>query len=75
MNDTGRDDVAALLSPVDAGTLSRLHRRLEREAEQADLVDVAYTIVDSPVGRILLTGAMVVLPVWLVLRLLDSSRR
>ncbi len=29
----------------------------------------------SQVGRILLTGAMVVVPVWLVLRLLDSSRR
>jgi methylated-DNA-[protein]-cysteine S-methyltransferase len=56
MNDTGRDDVAALLSPVDAGTLSRLHRRLEREAEQADLVDVAYTIVDSPVGQLLLAA-------------------
>jgi uncharacterized protein DUF6460 len=27
------------------------------------------------VGRILLTGAMVVVPVWLVLRLLDSSKR
>jgi hypothetical protein len=27
------------------------------------------------VGRILLTGAMVVVPVWLVLRLLDFSRR
>jgi hypothetical protein len=27
------------------------------------------------VGRILLTGAMVVVPVWLVLRLLDASRR
>ncbi len=27
------------------------------------------------VGRILLTGAMVVVPVWIVLRLLDSSRR
>jgi hypothetical protein len=26
------------------------------------------------VGRILLTGAMVVVPVWLVLRLLDSRR-
>jgi methylated-DNA-[protein]-cysteine S-methyltransferase len=56
MNDIGRDDVAALLSPVDAGTLSRLHRRLEREAEQADLVDVAYTIVDSPVGQLLLAA-------------------
>jgi methylated-DNA-[protein]-cysteine S-methyltransferase len=56
MNDIGRDDVAALLSPVDADTLSRLHRRLEREAEQADLVDVAYTIVDSPVGQLLLAA-------------------
>lgn len=57
MNDIGRDDdVAALLSPVDAGTLSRLHRRLEREAEQADLVDVAYTIVDSPLGKLLLAA-------------------
>jgi hypothetical protein len=27
------------------------------------------------VGRILLTGAMVVVPVWLVLRLVDSTRR
>jgi Family of unknown function (DUF6460) len=27
------------------------------------------------VGPILLTGAMVVVPVWLVLRLLDSSKR
>jgi hypothetical protein len=26
------------------------------------------------IGRILLTGAMVVVPVWLVLRLLDASR-
>lgn len=57
MNDIGRDDdVAALLSPVDAGTLSRLHRRLEREAEQAGLVDVAYTIVDSPLGKLLLAA-------------------
>jgi hypothetical protein len=29
----------------------------------------------SQVGRILLTGAMVVVPVWLVLRVLDFSRR
>jgi hypothetical protein len=27
------------------------------------------------VGRILLTGAMVVVPIWLVMRLLDASRR
>ncbi|MCW5252055.1 MULTISPECIES: methylated-DNA--[protein]-cysteine S-methyltransferase [unclassified Streptomyces] len=51
------DDTAVLLSaPVDAGTLSRLHRRLERAAEQAELIDVAYTTIDSPVGRLLLAA-------------------
>ncbi|MFJ5726211.1 methylated-DNA--[protein]-cysteine S-methyltransferase [Streptomyces sp. NPDC093149] len=51
------DDMAVLLSaPVDAGTLSRLHRRLERAAEQADLIDVAYTTIDSPVGKLLLAA-------------------
>ena len=51
------DDVIALLSaPVDVDTLGRLHRRLEQEAEQADLVDVAYTIIDSPLGRLLVAA-------------------
>ncbi|MYU24807.1 methylated-DNA--[protein]-cysteine S-methyltransferase [Streptomyces sp. SID8352] len=51
------DDTAVLLSaPVDAGTLSRLHRRLEQAAEQAELIDVAYTTIDSPVGRLLLAA-------------------
>jgi hypothetical protein len=38
------------------------------------IVELGFTDV-SQVGRILLTGAMVVVPVWLVLRLIDSSRR
>ncbi|MER6084477.1 methylated-DNA--[protein]-cysteine S-methyltransferase [Streptomyces sp. NPDC001833] len=51
------DDITALLStPVDAGTLSRLHRRLEQAAERAGLVDVAYTTIDSPVGELLLAA-------------------
>ncbi|MFF4308579.1 methylated-DNA--[protein]-cysteine S-methyltransferase [Streptomyces sp. 900105755] len=51
------DDMTALLStPVDADTLGRLHRRLEQAAERAGLVDVAYTTVDSPVGRLLLAA-------------------
>ncbi|MFB6876014.1 methylated-DNA--[protein]-cysteine S-methyltransferase [Streptomyces sp. NPDC056323] len=51
------DDMAVLLSTaVDAGTLSRLHRRLEQAAEQADLIDVAYTTIDSPVGKLLLAA-------------------
>ncbi|MFB7484666.1 methylated-DNA--[protein]-cysteine S-methyltransferase [Streptomyces anulatus] len=51
------DDMAVLLSaPVGADTLRRLHRRLERAAEQADLIDVAYTTIDSPVGKLLLAA-------------------
>ncbi|WP_283133628.1 methylated-DNA--[protein]-cysteine S-methyltransferase [Rhizohabitans arisaemae] len=51
------DDMAALLStPVDADTLGRLHRRLEQAAERADLIDVAYTTIDSPVGKLLLAA-------------------
>lgn len=51
------DDVTAVLStPMDADTLSRLHRRLEQEAEQADLIDVAYTTIDSPLGKLLLAA-------------------
>ncbi|MEV6747556.1 methylated-DNA--[protein]-cysteine S-methyltransferase [Streptomyces sp. NPDC051080] len=51
------DDMAVLLStPVDVGTLHRLHRRLEQAAEQADLIDVAYTTIDSPVGKLLLAA-------------------
>ena len=43
-----------------------------RSARQ--IVELGFSDI-SQVGRILLTGAMVVVPVWLVLRLLDSSRR
>ncbi|MEV4622355.1 methylated-DNA--[protein]-cysteine S-methyltransferase [Asanoa sp. NPDC049573] len=51
------DDLTTLLSaPVDTGTLDRLHRRLEREADTAGLVDVAYTTVDSPLGALLLAA-------------------
>ncbi|MGW0994190.1 methylated-DNA--[protein]-cysteine S-methyltransferase [Streptomyces sp. NPDC002523] len=58
MNDTRHDDdmTALLSSPVDADTLGRLHRRLEQAAERADLVDVAYTTIDSPVGTLLLAA-------------------
>lgn len=58
MNDTRHDDaVTALLStPVDVDTFSALHQRLEREAERANLTDVAYTTVDSPVGVLLLAA-------------------
>jgi Family of unknown function (DUF6460) len=38
------------------------------------IVELGFTDVHE-VGRILLTGAMVVVPVWLALRLLDSGGR
>ena len=38
------------------------------------IVELGFSDI-SQVGRILLTGAMVVVPVWLVLRLLDAGRR
>ncbi|MGK4585120.1 methylated-DNA--[protein]-cysteine S-methyltransferase [Kitasatospora sp. HPMI-4] len=58
MNGTrSHDDVLSMLSaPVDAGTLARLHRRLEAKAQAAALVDIAYTVVDSPVGPLLLAA-------------------
>jgi len=39
-----------------------------------DIVELGFSDLNR-VGRILLTGAMVVVPVWIVLRLIDSSRR
>jgi len=58
MSDIRRDDhvLGTLSAPADPETLARLHRRLEAEAEAAGLVDVAYTVVDSPVGRLLLAA-------------------
>ncbi|MEV6139164.1 methylated-DNA--[protein]-cysteine S-methyltransferase [Nocardia sp. NPDC051990] len=58
MNEMHRDDdlAAALSAPVDETTLSRLHQLLEREAEQAELLDVAYTTMDTPVGQLLLAA-------------------
>ncbi|MET7991899.1 methylated-DNA--[protein]-cysteine S-methyltransferase [Amycolatopsis sp. NPDC005232] len=48
--------VALLSTPVDADLLDRLHRRLANEAELAGLLDVAYSTVDSPVGKLLLAA-------------------
>ncbi|MEV6898954.1 methylated-DNA--[protein]-cysteine S-methyltransferase [Amycolatopsis sp. NPDC051372] len=58
MNDIRNDDdtVALLSTSVDADLLDRLHRRLAKEAELAGLLDVAYSTVDSPVGKLLLAA-------------------
>jgi methylated-DNA-[protein]-cysteine S-methyltransferase len=45
-----------LSAPVDAETMTRLHRRLVHEADHEGLLDVAYTVVDSPLGRLLLAA-------------------
>jgi len=43
-------------SQSDVDTLARLRLRLERNAEAEGLLDVAYTTVDSPVGKLLLAA-------------------
>lgn len=42
--------------PDEADTLTRLHRRLEHDAEEHDLLDIAYRTVDTPVGQLLLAA-------------------
>lgn len=43
-------------SPVATADLHRLHARLTAAADAADLLDVAYRIVDTPVGPLLLAA-------------------
>jgi methylated-DNA-[protein]-cysteine S-methyltransferase len=43
----------------DSDTLARLHSRLERDAEHADLLDVAYRTLDTPLGSLLLAATPV----------------
>jgi methylated-DNA-[protein]-cysteine S-methyltransferase len=49
------NDLLGLTAPT-AGDLAALHARLEREAERAGVLDVAYTTIDSPVGPLLLAA-------------------
>lgn len=50
--------LARLRAATDAGpaVVDRLTRRLAHAAEQADLLDVAYRVVDSPLGPLLLAA-------------------
>ena len=41
---------------ADDGALARLHERLERAADSADILDVAYRTIDTPVGTLLLAA-------------------
>jgi methylated-DNA-[protein]-cysteine S-methyltransferase len=42
--------------PVDSGHLERLHARLEKDAQDGDLLDIAYCTVESAVGPLLLAA-------------------
>lgn len=53
---TPRSFQQMLTSPGDAETLSRLHARLVEQAAAAQLLDVAYCTLDSPVGTLLLAA-------------------
>jgi methylated-DNA-[protein]-cysteine S-methyltransferase len=53
------DDTTVALAqafPDDPGELSRLHARLAAAAHQDGVLDVAYRIIDSPVGPLLLAA-------------------
>jgi methylated-DNA-[protein]-cysteine S-methyltransferase len=41
---------------ADDGALARLHERLERDADAAAVLDVAYRTIDTPVGTLLLAA-------------------
>lgn len=61
MNTTDIDepDVASLLAPlatIDPATLTRLHSGLADAADRAGDLDIAYTTVDSPIGRLLIAA-------------------
>jgi methylated-DNA-[protein]-cysteine S-methyltransferase len=43
----------------DDSTLTRLHERLERDADAAGVLDVAYRTIDTPVGSLLLAATTV----------------
>ena len=47
-----------IFDELDAGddTLARLHQRLEHDADEADMLDVAYRTIDTPVGTLLLAA-------------------
>jgi methylated-DNA-[protein]-cysteine S-methyltransferase len=44
------------LGTDEAAALARLHRRLAQDADAADMLDVAYRTVDTPVGTLLLAA-------------------
>lgn len=53
------EDAAAILRPLGSGlevSLEALRKRLALEAEREGLLDIAYRVVDSPLGRLLVAA-------------------
>jgi len=59
MNVTEPRDVLDELREDDPDALARLHGRLERAAARADLLDIGYRTLDTPVGSLLLAATPV----------------
>jgi methylated-DNA-[protein]-cysteine S-methyltransferase len=59
MSDNRHDDgvLQVISAPVDAETLRRLHDELELAADRAGVLDIAYRVIDSPVGQLLLAAS------------------
>lgn len=49
-------DLLAHSAMPTATAMDRLHRRLEESAQQAGILDIAYTTLDTPVGTLLLAA-------------------
>ena len=52
----GAELLAPLADQEQGADLARLHGRLEREAAEGGLLDIAYRVVDSPIGPLLLAA-------------------
>jgi methylated-DNA-[protein]-cysteine S-methyltransferase len=52
----GNGDLFAALPQMDEETQRRLHARLGAEANEAGILDVAYSVIDTPVGTLLLAA-------------------
>lgn len=50
------NNIFDVLESDESATLTQLHRRLEYDADTADVLDVAYRTVDTPVGTLLLAA-------------------
>jgi methylated-DNA-[protein]-cysteine S-methyltransferase len=59
MNLTEPRDVLDVLRKDDPDAMARLHGRLERAAEQTDLLDIGYRTLDTPLGSLLLAATPV----------------